>query len=48
MNDPGEQHAEPDRTPWYKGVPFRMFLLLLFAVGFSWLLGVMARYIAPF
>ena len=48
MNDTGEDKAPPDDTPWYKSVPFRMTMLALFAVAFSWLLGVVVRFIAPF
>lgn len=48
MNEAGDPQAEPDRTPWYRSVPFRMALLVLFAVAFSWVLGAVARFIAPY
>ena len=43
-----ERDPEQGHTPWYKSVPFRMALLIVFAIGFSWLLGVIVRFIAPF
>jgi hypothetical protein len=48
MNKAGSDQPQPSPTPWYKSVPFRMAMLLLFAVAFSWLLGFVARFIAPF
>lgn len=48
MNEAGNDQPQPAPTPWYRGVPFRMSMLVLFAVVFSWLLGFVARYIAPF
>lgn len=48
MNETGDDQSRPTRVPWYKSVPFRMAMLVLFALGFSWLLGVVVRAIAPF
>ncbi len=48
MNEAGNDQPRPEPVRWYKSVPFRMAMLVLFAVVFSWLLGFVVRAIAPF
>jgi hypothetical protein len=48
MNEAGNDQPQPAPTPWYKSVLFRMAMLVLFALGFSWVLGFVVRAIAPF